>query len=156
MYNLCQTHKRHAQLIELFNHTAYEPNMRQLGEIFAFLASDSSVEFMLVDSAMMQSINLQTRHISSPTDVLSLAIQQTAHDTLLGTAVINLEYAQKAAQQYDHTIDEEIALLFIHSILHLLGFDHESDQGLMRQKEQGLIEHFNLPNSLIVRTQEGL
>ncbi|MGJ9366302.1 rRNA maturation RNase YbeY, partial [Campylobacter jejuni] len=53
-----------------------------------------------------------------------------------------------------HSYEEEISLLFIHAMLHLLGFDHENDNGEMREKEKELIEHFNLPKSLIVRTLE--
>jgi len=45
-----------------------------------------------------------------------------------------------------------LSLLFIHGLLHLVGYDHEVDDGEHREKEKELIEHFNLPNSLIVRT----
>ncbi|MGB2553760.1 rRNA maturation RNase YbeY, partial [Campylobacter sp. MOP51] len=53
-----------------------------------------------------------------------------------------------------HERDSEIALLFTHGLLHLLGFDHEIDSGEMRSKECEVIEKFNLPKSLIVRTMD--
>jgi probable rRNA maturation factor len=51
-------------------------------------------------------------------------------------------------------VQDELSLLFIHGMLHLLGYDHEVDNGEMRQKEATLIEAFALPNSLIIRTEE--
>jgi probable rRNA maturation factor len=48
---------------------------------------------------------------------------------------------------------EELSLLFIHGLLHLLGYDHETDDGEMRQKETELIRELGLPESLIVRTE---
>ncbi|MEA1914687.1 MAG: rRNA maturation RNase YbeY, partial [Campylobacterota bacterium] len=57
-------------------------------------------------------------------------------------------------QEFDHAFDEEMSLMFIHGILHCLGYDHETDNGEQRQKEIELIKKFNLPKSLIVRTQE--
>jgi len=68
--------------------------------------------------------------------------------------VISAEYVQKGAQHFGHSCDDELALLFIHGLLHLLGYDHETDQGEMRAKEEALIKNFNLPKSLIVRTEE--
>ena len=55
------------------------------------------------------------------------------------------------AKEYGHTFNEEFSLLFIHGILHLLGYDHEVDNGEHRAKEEELIKEFNLPDSLIIR-----
>ena len=54
------------------------------------------------------------------------------------------------AEKFNHTIEDEFRLLFIHGLLHLNGFDHEIDNGEHRY-ERKLIKKFNLPNSLIVR-----
>ena len=73
---------------------------------------------------------------------------------LLGSVVINLDLVELKAAQLGHGRDDETALLFTHGLLHVLGFDHESDSGQMRAKECEIIEKFCLPKSLIVRTDE--
>lgn len=73
---------------------------------------------------------------------------------LLGSVVINLDLVELKAAQLGHGRDDETALLFTHGLLHVLGFDHESDSGQMRAKECEIIEKFRLPKSLIVRTEE--
>ncbi len=72
---------------------------------------------------------------------------------LLGSVVINLDLVELKAAQLGHGTDDETALLFTHGLLHVLGFDHESDDGQMRAKECKIIEKFRLPKSLIVRTE---
>ena len=72
---------------------------------------------------------------------------------LLGSVVINLDLVELKAAQLGHGTDDETALLFTHGMLHVLGFDHESDDGQMRAKECEIIEKFRLPKSLIVRTE---
>ena len=72
---------------------------------------------------------------------------------LLGSVVINLDLVELKAAQLGHGRDDETALLFTHGMLHVLGFDHESDSGQMRAKECEIIEKFCLPKSLIVRTE---
>ena len=73
---------------------------------------------------------------------------------LLGSVVINLDLVELKAAQLGHSADDETALLFTHGLLHVLGFDHESDDGQMRVKECEIIEKFRLPKSLIVRTDK--
>ena len=72
---------------------------------------------------------------------------------LLGSVVINLDLVELKATQLGHGRDNETALLFTHGMLHVLGYDHESDSGQMRAKECEIIEKFGLPKSLIVRTE---
>ena len=72
---------------------------------------------------------------------------------LLGSVVINLDLVELKAAQLGHGTDDETALLFTHGLLHVLGFDHENDDGQMRAKECEIIEKFRLPKSLIVRTE---
>ena len=71
----------------------------------------------------------------------------------LGSVVINLDLVELKAAQLGHGTDDETALLFTHGMLHVLGYDHESDDGQMRAKECEIIEKFRLPKSLIVRTE---
>ena len=72
---------------------------------------------------------------------------------LLGSVVINLDLVELKAAELGHGRDDETALLFTHGLLHVLGYDHESDDGQMRAKECEIIEKFRLPKSLIVRTE---
>ena len=72
---------------------------------------------------------------------------------LLGSVVINLDLVELKAAQLGHGKDDETALLFTHGMLHVLGYDHESDDGQMRAKECEIIKKFRLPKSLIVRTE---
>ncbi|EGK8036962.1 rRNA maturation RNase YbeY [Campylobacter lari] len=115
--------------------------------------SDQNIELVLVDERVMREINFNQRGIDKTTDVLSFPLIQNC-ENLLGSIVINLDEVSKKAMEYKHSNEEEMALLFIHAMLHLQGYDHEVDQGQMRQKEQEWIEYFKLPKSLIVRVQE--
>lgn len=114
--------------------------------------SDQNIELVLVDEKTMHEINLNQRGVDKTTDVLSFPLVQNC-ENLLGSIVINLDEVSKKATEYKHSEKEEMALLFIHAMLHLQGYDHEIDQGQMRQKEQEWIEYFKLPKSLIVRVQ---
>ena len=69
----------------------------------------------------------------------------------MGSVVISTDTASRVAAGLGHSIECEIALLFLHGILHILGYDHEIDDGQMRGKEKEVIEHFSLPDSLIIR-----
>lgn len=109
------------------------------------------VELLLVDALTIHDLNREYRNIDKPTDVLSFPIDDFPHSPL-GSIIINFELSKLKADELGHTIEEEITLLFIHGLLHLLGFDHEVDNGEMRAKEEELIRTLNLPLSLIVRT----
>lgn len=111
-----------------------------------------SCELLFVDNAKIASINAEFRDVQSPTDVLSFPLE-SEFSPILGSIIISVEYAQEVSQKLKHTLEEEIALLFIHGILHLVGFDHETDNGEQRAKEEELVIKFHLPSSLIVRTQ---
>ncbi|MEO1938129.1 MAG: rRNA maturation RNase YbeY, partial [Sulfurimonas sp.] len=71
----------------------------------------------------------------------------------LGSIVISYDFVKEKAAEFGHSQDDEFTLLFIHGLLHILGYDHEIDSGEMRQKEEEIIKNFNLPKSLIVRTE---
>ncbi|MDD2382987.1 MAG: rRNA maturation RNase YbeY [Sulfurospirillaceae bacterium] len=111
------------------------------------------VELLIVDATSIKELNHDYRGIDKATDVLSFPVENFPHSPL-GSIVINYALAGEKAEEFGHAIEEEITLLFIHGLLHLLGYDHECDHGEMRDKEEALIKHYNLPSSLIVRTQE--
>lgn len=111
------------------------------------------VELLIIDSQSMHALNLEHRNMDKTTDVLSFPVDDFPHAPL-GSIVINHELAKQKAQELGHSVEEEITLLFIHGMLHLLGFDHEVDNGEMRAKEEAWIKQYHLPASLIVRTEE--
>ncbi len=110
------------------------------------------IELLVIDDMQMREINEQYRGIDSSTDVLSFPFEDVPMAPL-GSLVISADYVKKLAAELGHTQDDEFCLLFIHGLLHLLGYDHEVDDGEMRAKEKELIESFGLPSSLIIRTQ---
>ncbi len=115
--------------------------------------TQKEVELLIIDAHCMHELNLEHRGIDKTTDVLSFPLQDFPHAPL-GSIVINYEVAFEKAKELGHTQEEEITLLFIHGLLHLLGYDHEKDQGEMRAKEEALIKAYHLPKSLIVRVEE--
>lgn len=92
------------------------------------------VELHLMKSAEMKRLNLQFRKKNKPTDVLSFL---SSSSDRLGTVLIDLQTAQKQADFYKHSLKQEIEELFIHGLLHLLGFDHEkaNDARIMARYE---------------------
>jgi len=136
-------------LIEFENLTSYEFDIRLLEKI-AKSVTKKDIEFVLCDDLHIRLLNKEFRGCDCATDVLSFPLESMPHAPL-GTIIISLDRAKDEAKFYNHCVDEEIALLFIHGLLHLLGYDHEIDEGQMRQKEKKLIEKFQLPKSLIVR-----
>ncbi|HIP46830.1 MAG TPA: rRNA maturation RNase YbeY, partial [Campylobacterales bacterium] len=108
------------------------------------------VELILTNDTEIAAINLSERGLDKATDVLSFPLEPLPSFPL-GSIMISVDRAEAVANELGHSSDEEIALLFTHGMLHLLGYDHEVDEGEMREKEQEVIAHFLLPKSLIVR-----
>ncbi len=122
-------------------------------ELITKTLTDKSVDLLVTDNSQIQKINLEYRSIDKPTDVLSFPFDNLPMAPL-GSIVISSDYVEAVSAELKHSQDDELCLLYIHGLLHLLGYDHEVDDGQMRLKEQELIESFNLPKSLIIRTQE--
>ncbi len=120
-----------------------------LDEIAEFL-TPFEVELNFCDGEEMRALNLKTRKIDKSTDVLSFPFAYVPHAPL-GVVVINSDEAAAVATRLGHSYEDEVALLFTHGLLHVLGFDHEKDNGEMRNKEVEVIARFSLPESLIVR-----
>lgn len=98
----------------------------------------------MVDDEQIRRLNRQYFHHNRPTNVISFPQQSfDYHPThpLLGDVVISVETAQRQAQKRGGKLEEEIIILLIHGILHLLGYDHEGSLGerkRMEAKEQEL------------------
>jgi len=140
-------------MIVLDNQTIYKIDIDFLEQILASL-SLQEVELTLCHNTYIQELNREHRDKDTATDVLSFPLVVDFDFMPLGSLVINWDRASEVAEALGHSVDEEISLLFIHGLLHLLGYDHEVDEGEMRAKEVEIIEEFKLPSSLIVRTQE--
>ncbi|ADU85104.1 rRNA maturation RNase YbeY [Helicobacter pylori] len=140
-------------MLEIENQTPLKLDFLLLEKIADFLSPIQVVELVLVSNETMRGINRDLRNCDYATDVLSFPLEAIPH-TPLGSVVINVPLAQANALKLGHSLESEIALLFIHGMLHLLGYDHEKDQGEQRQKESELIKAFNLPLSLIERVQD--
>jgi len=139
-------------MIELDNRTDKTYDFPLLEQIADYL-TDQEIELILTDNAEIAEINREFRGIDKATDVLSFP-SDPFPGAPIGSMVISVDKVASVAHELGHGENDEIALLFIHGLLHLKGFDHEVDNGEMRQKEVELIEKFNLPKSLIVRTLE--
>jgi probable rRNA maturation factor len=88
----------------------------------------------------IKALNLRWRGKNKATDVLSFVAQEgekiPVFDFVLGDVVISVETAKKQAKQQGHKTHQEIAVLFVHGIMHLLGLDHERDaESAIRQVE---------------------
>ncbi len=138
-------------MIELDNRTTLNIDTKTIDAIADSL-TDKEIELIITDSKEMREINRAHRNIDKDTDVLSFPYEEMPLSPL-GSIVISSSYLGENSKEFGHSVDDELALLFIHGMLHLLGYDHETDNGEMREKEREIIEKFDLPKSLIIRTE---
>jgi probable rRNA maturation factor len=114
---------------------------------------DSELSILLVDDDEMQRLNREYLCRDRPTNVLAFAMREGKdpylNPALLGDVVVSSETAQREALQRDVTLEEEMALLLVHGILHLLGYDHEGDSSAaaeMQIKEKEVLKHLGWEN----------
>jgi probable rRNA maturation factor len=139
-------------MIDFDNQTDFNVNLDELERIANYI-TDKDFELILVDNDTIRSINKEYRNIDKPTDVLSFPLDVVCEGMPIGSIIISIDFLDKALE-YGHSKDDELKLLLIHGLLHLIGYDHEVDNGEMREKEKEIIEYFNLPNSLIIRNEK--
>ena len=115
----------------------YEEQFLSLMEIALKMLNikcDPIVSVSLVDNRYIHRINKKYRHIDRPTDVISFAFLDDGHQyeqvlfkegmVALGDIYISVEKAKEQAEEYGHSIKRELLFLFVHGLLHLLGYDH--------------------------------
>ncbi len=118
-------------------------------------ADPAEVEVTFVDDEEIKRVNQEFRTIDASTDVLSFPLGENGiYDAnpetgakMLGDIMISVEHAFAQADLYGHGIEREIAYLTVHSMLHLLGYDHVNgglEQALMREKEEMVLEKLGL------------
>ena len=116
-------------------------------------AAEISVSF--VDNEQIHKLNKEYRDIDKPTDVLSFPLGENGEydknpDTgafILGDIVISMEKAIEQADEYGHSLQREIGYLTVHSMLHLMGYDHVNggvEAVRMREKEENVLTNLGL------------
>ena len=125
----------------------------------------AEVNVTFVDDAEIHKLNLEHRGIDKASDVLSFPLGENGvYDInpengakMLGDIVISVDHAVKQAKLYEHSLQREIAFLTVHSMLHLLGYDHVND-GLeemrMREKEEDVLNRLGVVRSADSDTYE--
>ncbi|MDR2905977.1 MAG: rRNA maturation RNase YbeY [Helicobacteraceae bacterium] len=127
----------------------FTPDLARLGVIAAEF-SNREIELILVNDAEIHELNRASRGVDLPTDVLSFPIANFPKAPL-GSIVISLDTAKRVAAELKHDLEDEIAVLFLHGLLHLLEHDHETDSGEFRELERDLCVKFALPSPLTAR-----
>jgi len=138
-------------MIHLDNQTDFEIDIDMLDTI-ANKQTNRDIELIICENNYIKELNSQFRDKDYPTDVLSFPIDDINDIFPLGSIIISIDFVKEKALQYKHSKNNELSLLFIHGLLHLLGYDHEIDNGEMREKEEEIIRGFSLSSSLIVRS----
>jgi probable rRNA maturation factor len=106
----------------------------------------------ITSNAEMMVLNRRFRRKNKPTDVLSFPSELP---TLAGDIAISAEIAAANANRLGHSLETELKILILHGLLHLAGYDHETDNGEMHKLEDKLRQRLKLPAGLIERTSGG-
>ncbi len=112
----------------------------------------AEISLVFVDNGYIRQLNREYRGIDSPTDVLSFALEEgepmpdAGEERILGDVVLSLERAEEQAKEFGHGFMREVAYLTAHGVLHLLGYDHgtEEQRNIMRQKEEAALAALDL------------
>lgn len=125
--------------------------------LFENFEKECEISISIVDNEEIQQINQQFRNINRPTDVLSFPQLTFEEDEkmevnekgeiLLGDIILSIEKAKSQSEEYGHSLKREIAFLTVHSMLHLLGYDHmtEKEEREMFEKQTKILEKMNIP-----------
>lgn len=111
-----------------------------------------AINVLVTSNRELQALNRRFRGKDQPTDVLSFPVPAGSNGHFAGDIAISAEIAAANARTLGHSMAEEIKILALHGILHLRGYDHETDRGQMARREQKLRQALRLPAGLIERT----
>lgn len=119
--------------------------------LLAHNSEDCEVSVLLTDDPHMKQLNRDYRDIDVPTDVLAFAMQEgednnVMNTNILGDVVISLETAARQAKNESHSLEEEVAFLTVHGVLHLLGYDHQTqnEASVMFAKQESILQRIHL------------
>lgn len=114
---------------------------------------EGSVSVLFTGDKEIRRLNRDFRGKDKATDVLSFpAGDGVGRRRTAGDLAISLETAAREAERRGHALDLELRVLLLHGVLHLAGFDHETDSGQMARKENALRKRLGLEHGLIART----
>lgn len=95
---------------------------------------NGKISLIIVDDKKIHKINKEYRNVDKPTDVISFEYMEDKSavyggDTIIvGDIFISLDTAKRQAIEHDHSLQKELGILFVHGLLHVLGFDHNDDE----------------------------
>ena len=113
---------------------------------------EGQVDVLLTDDKTVKRLNHDFRGKNKATDVLSFPAGDFA-EGIVGDLAVSLDTASKQAKRFGLTLEDEIKTLLLHGLLHLAGYDHETDNGEMAAEETRLRAKLRLPSSLIARVE---
>ncbi|HEX5069803.1 MAG TPA: rRNA maturation RNase YbeY [Vicinamibacterales bacterium] len=113
--------------------------------------ASGTVAIAVISDAAMRRLNRRHRGLDRPTDVLSFP----GETGFLGDIAIASGVASRQARAAGHPLTTELRVLALHGLLHLLGYDHETDNGRMERVEERLRRRAGLPGGLIGRARAG-
>ncbi len=118
---------------------------------FACVGRDAEISLSFVSAEEIRELNRDYRGMDSVTDVLSFPMYDDndifeEEELILGDVVICMERVREQAAEFGHSEEREVAYLFTHSVLHLLGYDHinEEDKREMRQREEEIMAELGI------------
>lgn len=127
---------------------------RFLAEAQAAVRLRGQVTVLLTTDAAIRRLNRQFRGKNKATDVLSFPAEGIGAEELAGDLAISVPTALRQAVEGGHPLSTEIKVLMLHGLLHLAGYDHETDTGQMARRERLLRARLGLPQGLIERASE--
>jgi probable rRNA maturation factor len=141
----------------------YSPELQQVilnvadaGAKIGNISKKTQLSVLIVDNAYINELNLIYRGVNEPTDVLSFSMNELGEDepdfdfpgdiSILSDIVISLEQAKKQSIEYRHSLEREVGYLIAHGILHLIGYDHETEdeKAVMRDFEERIMKDVGL------------
>lgn len=118
-------------------------------------ASPSRVDVFIAGNPDIRRLNREFRGKDKPTDVISFPAAEASGGGIAGDIAISASIAAENARRFGHAFAEELKVLILHGMLHLAGYDHETDRGQMERIEAALRRLLQLPGSLIQRESRG-
>lgn len=123
------------------------------------ITEEAELSMTFVDNEKIHQLNKEYRGIDRPTDVLSFALEEMGEDEIelidvemprfLGDLIISIPKVEEQAKEYGHSFERELGFLAVHGFLHLLGYDHmtEDEEKEMFTKQEDILHAYGLERS---------